>query len=250
MPKDQPDIGIVAPVFNEAEGISAVIDTWVCVLQEGIDKSIWNSYEIVFCDDGSFDDTARIIEKKIIKNSRIRLIRNPTNQGAGISLANAIENTKSKHIVLMDSDGQFDPQEIIEMYEQLGKFDAVCGVRSKSSNFSHRLASQLSTKYANVLFKTNVEDFNCQFKLLPGHFMRSQKLRATRMNYSGEITYLVASSNLSVLWREINHAERTTGKSKTRLLNDGIARLLFLTYLGFEQILASKKIIRINKTKD
>ena len=250
MPKDHPDIGIVAPVFNEAEGISAVLDTWICVLEEGIDRSIWRSYEIVFCDDGSSDDTVRIIEEKILSNSKIKIIRNSINLGAGISLANAIQNTSSTQIVLMDADGQFDPREIIEMYKQLSKYDAVCGVRSKSSSLSHKIASYLSTKYANIIFKTSIKDYNCQFKLIPGDFIRSQNLRSTRMNYSGEITYLVANSHLSVLWHEIQHAERTTGKSKTRFLQDGVSRFFFLTYLGLEKSLEVKNVIRTRTSRE
>lgn len=243
MKKERPDIAIVAPVYNEAEGIVNVIDSWVKVLESGISKKIWKNYEIVICDDGSTDNTSEIIESRMHRNSSIKLIRNLKNLGAGSSLNKAIRNSTGEYLALMDTDGQFNPIEIIEMYEKTKKYNFVCGIRTKNSNMTHDFASRLSTGYANFLFGSKVKDFNCQLKLVPGDFMRSQNLRATRMNYSGEITYLILHSKLSTLWMEIDHKERVSGKSKTKLIKDGAARFLFLTYLGLENFLSNRKVI-------
>ena len=245
----RPDIAIVAPVYNEADGIGEVIDSWVQVLESGITKKIWRNYEIVICDDGSIDQTSTIIENRMQKNSDIKLIRNQKNLGAGSSLARAIRYSTAKYLVLMDTDGQFNPIEVITMYEETPSYKVVCGIRSKKSNLTHDFASRLSTSYANFLFGSKVKDFNCQLKLVPGNFMRSQNLRATRMNYSGEITYLVLQSKLSTLWREIDHRERISGKSKTKLIKDGFSRFLFLTFLGMENFLAKKGIINLENGK-
>jgi dolichol-phosphate mannosyltransferase len=247
METSPPDLGIVAPVFNEEGCISEVIDLWVLELEDGIHRSLWNTYEIVLCDDGSTDDTLQLIEEKIKDNPSIKIVRNEVNSGAGISLSRAIANTTCRHIVLMDSDGQFDPKQISSMYQKLSTWDVVCGVRAKSSSFSHSIASRLSTKYANYLSKSNVKDFNCQFKIVPGDFLRTVQLRSVRMNYSGEITWQILKSNLSVIWIDVDHKERLTGKSKTKLLRDGISRLQFLTYLGFEKRLIDKKVIHVDQ---
>ena len=238
-----PEIGIVAPVFNEEDCISEVIDSWISVLEDGIQKFIWSSYEIVLCDDGSTDKTLQIIEEKAKSNNQIKIIGNEVNSGAGAALATAIANSTSVYIVLMDSDGQFDPNQIKEMYQLLTKWEAVCGIRSKSSSFTHNIASRLSTMYANLLFKSDIKDFNCQFKIVPGKFLRSIQLRSVRMNYSGEITWLILHSKLSSYWMEVSHNNRLTGKSKTKLLVDGVSRFQFLTYLGIETRLTNKKVI-------
>jgi dolichol-phosphate mannosyltransferase len=240
-----PDLGIVAPVFNEEDCINDVLDSWIATLEEGIQKSIWKSYEIVLCDDGSTDSTVKQIQGKINSNPNIKIVENDINLGAGISLSRAILSTTSKHLVLMDSDGQFESNQIIDLYKELSRWEAVCGIRKKSSSFTHNIGSKISTKYANLLFKTDIADFNCQLKILPGDFLRASQLRSVRMNYSGEITYLVLNSNFSTLWIEVNHQERVSGKSKTKFLRDGFARLLFLTYLGIEKKLINKKIIQI-----
>jgi dolichol-phosphate mannosyltransferase len=241
-----PQLGIVAPVFNEGGCISEVIDSWIFALEDGIMASLWNSYEIVLCDDGSTDDTLQLIEEKIRNNPNIKVVRNAINSGAGVSLARAVANTTCRYIVLMDSDGQFNPKQIARMYQNLSTWDAVCGIRAKNSSFSHNIASRLSTKYANFLFKSNVKDFNCQFKIVPGDFLRSVHLRSVQMNYSGEITWAILKSNLSTIWIDVAHNERLTGKSKTKLLRDGISRFQFLTYLGFEKRLVDKKVIHVD----
>jgi dolichol-phosphate mannosyltransferase len=249
METSPPDLGIVAPVFNEEGCICEVLDSWILVLEDGKSRSLWNSYEIVLCDDGSTDETLQLIQEKMKENSNIKIVQNSSNSGAGISLARAIANTTCKYIVLMDSDGQFDPNQITSMYLKLTKWEAVCGIRAKSSSFSHRAASRLSTKYANLLLKSNVEDFNCQLKIVPGDFLRKAELRSVRMNYSGEITWQILKSNLSVAWIGVAHNERMAGNSKTKLLRDGISRFKFLTFLGFEKYLEDRKIINLDKTK-
>lgn len=238
-------ISIVAPVYNESAGILDVIDSWIRTLEMGKNNGHWAKYEVVLCDDGSTDKTRSIIESIAEELSSIILLKNVKNQGAGASLAKAIAASKGDYLVLMDSDGQFNPEQIVKMFSHLSEHDAVCGVRSKSSSLLHNLASNLSTRYANLLFGTQIRDFNCQLKILPGSFIRSKVLRATRMNYSGEITYAVLKSNLRIKWLEIEHLPRSNGRSSTKFFRDGISRFQFITYLGYENYLAKKKVISI-----
>lgn len=241
--RNQTEIGIVAPVYNEAAGIKQVVNSWVKVLEKGVQNASWKDYEIVLCDDGSSDETPLLLRSLANLNPHIKLIQNESNMGAGASLDRAIKNSRSKYLVLMDSDGQFEPTQIFGMFKNIGAFDAVCGMRSKKSSLIHRIASSASTKYSNTLLGTNVPDFNCQLKIVPGDFLRSTNLRSTRMNYSGEITFLVQRSTLSSFWMEIEHLKRNTGKSNSKIVKDGLARFLFISYLGLETMLVEKKII-------
>ena len=243
MSSHEPEIGIVAPVFNEAAGIHQVVNSWVKVLEEGVQNSLWKDYEIILCDDGSSDETPLLLQSLAHLNPHITLIQNEFNMGAGSSLNRAIKNSKSKYLVLMDSDGQFEPSQIVDMFKKLDSFDAVCGMRSKKSSLTHRFASRASTKYSNILLGAKVPDFNCQLKIVPGDFLRNTSLRSTRMNYSGEITFLVQRSDLSSVWMEIEHMKRNTGKSNSKFVKDGLSRFLFISYLGLERLLVEKNII-------
>jgi dolichol-phosphate mannosyltransferase len=242
---DVPQISIVAPVFNEADAIQSVIQDWIKVLDAGVSQSIWKTYEIVVCEDGSTDETPEILANLARSNRNLKVIRNEWNLGAGASLSRAISASRGTHIALMDSDGQFESDQLIEMYKKLSHYDAVCGIRSKNSSLAHNLASKLSTKFANCVLRSNVKDFNCQLKIMPGDLLRAYKLRATRMNYSGEITYLVVTSKLKTLWFEIEHRERVSGKSNTKIVKDGFSRLLFILYLGFENKLSRMDILNL-----
>ena len=242
---DVPQISIVAPVFNEADAIQGVIQDWIKVLDDGVSQSIWKTYEIVVCEDGSTDETPKILANLAESNQNLKIIRNERNLGAGASLSRAIRQSSGTHIALMDSDGQFKADQIIEMYKKLSHFDAVCGVRSKNSSLVHSLASKLSTKFANCVLGSNISDFNCQLKIMPGDLLRAYRLRATRMNYSGEITYLVITSRLKTLWLEVEHRERVSGKSNTKIIKDGLSRLVFILYLGFEKKLSQRGILNL-----
>jgi len=239
---NRPFLSLVAPVFNESALIKDVICDWAKSLEKGIDLELWSSYEIILCDDASTDSTVNIIQDMMHQLPNLILLRNTVNRGAGIALKKTIRATRGDYVVLIDSDGQFDSEQICDMFMNLkDQYDAVFGYRKKADRKLHILFSYLSTKYGNFMMKTRAKDFNCQFKLVPGEVLRALPLRATRMNYSGEITAMLSQTNLSIKWIQVNHRERSQGKSNTRLVRDGIARFLFLTYLGLEYYLIVKK---------
>ena len=124
------DISVVSPVYDEEENIPIIYDKLKNVLNK-----LNKSYEIIFIDDGSTDNSFKILEKLYNKNKNIKIIKLRTNFGQTSALNIGFKNAKGSVIVTIDSDLQNDPKDIPKMLNKLKEgYDAVSGWRLKEKN--------------------------------------------------------------------------------------------------------------------
>jgi glycosyltransferase involved in cell wall biosynthesis len=100
---ENPEFSIVAPVYNEEEGIEQVIRYWI----EVIHKNRMNA-EIVLANDGSTDRTLEILQKLSTEVPLVKFVSYKPNRGYGYALRSAIQASNGMWIITLDSDGQFD----------------------------------------------------------------------------------------------------------------------------------------------
>lgn len=139
-------ISVVVPVFNESAGIEEFFRQLQKVLQEHVQK-----YEIVFCDDGSTDDTLNTLHKLAKTDVNVRIVSLSRNFGKEAALAAGFKQSKGDAIIAIDSDGQH-PVELIPVFIESWKngHKVVVGVRTNTSGGS--LARKVSTSaYYKVL---------------------------------------------------------------------------------------------------
>lgn len=145
-------ISLVIPCFNE----TAVLDlTWRTLLAEA-DK--WkDSFEIVFVDDGSRDDTWSIIERLAAQDSRVRGVRLSRNFGHQAAVGAGLEQARGEAVIILDADLQDPPGVITEMLERWRQgFDVVAARRNRREGES-RFKKVLGYCYYRVLARvTNV----------------------------------------------------------------------------------------------
>lgn len=124
------DLTILVPVFNEQDAISLFLNTVNPILQ-GIDIS----YEYLFIDDGSCDDTLKIIKEQTAKYDNINYISLSRNFGKEAALLCGIKNTSSKALIPMDIDLQ-DPPDLIPAFVEKWKqgYNMVLGVRKNRAS--------------------------------------------------------------------------------------------------------------------
>lgn len=239
-------MSVCAPAYNEEAGIGKVLESWIVCLEQGIEDGTITEYEIVLCDDGSKDNTVNVV--KNIMNKRIKVIQNSKNQGAGIAIKRAIQASSKQFVITIDSDGQFELNEALDWLKGATDVAIIFGYREKADRFLLRLGSKLSNKLFNLIFAETIQDANCMLKLLPGDLARSLDLRAAGLNYSGEMSFLVCTSNSKVVWRPVSHLERTSGKSSAKFFKDGINRIKFQLFLLLEHSLVKSKILSKRNT--
>ena len=105
-------LSVFFPVFNEEENIEKLLSESLEIIPQ-----IAKKYEIIFINDGSIDNSRKILEKIRRNNKNIRLINHPKNLGYGESLKTGIKQAKYEWIFWTDADLQFRLQELEEIYK-------------------------------------------------------------------------------------------------------------------------------------
>lgn len=139
----RPHLSLVIPVYNEQEGIAAFHKHLAAVVQ----KVAPGAYEIIYCDDGSSDNTAALIRNIAADDHHVKLLCLSRNFGKEIALSAAIHAAKGDAVVMLDGDGQH-PVEMLPQFVEAWQTGAkvVIGVRSG------RDAERLSKRFGSWLF--------------------------------------------------------------------------------------------------
>jgi polyisoprenyl-phosphate glycosyltransferase len=151
-------LSVVVPVRNESSGLQQFHEQLIDI----VEQSAKDSYEVLYCDDGSTDGTSELIRKFHASNPRVKLIKLSRNFGKENALSAGIETAGGQAILMLDGDGQH-PVELIPRFIDAWKSGAqvVVGVRISNADegWFKRLGSRLFYKVFNR-FATQ--------KLLPG----------------------------------------------------------------------------------
>lgn len=156
------DVSVLVPVLNEQDTVDE-LSTRVADALEALDKT----FEIIFVDDGSSDQTARRVREMNACDSRVRLVRLRRNFGKAAAISAGVEISRGEILVTIDGDLQDDPAEIprfLDMLEADG-LDLVSGwKKDRKDPFSKRIPSRLFNWATRKMAQMDLHDFNCGFK--------------------------------------------------------------------------------------
>ncbi|MGB5417905.1 glycosyltransferase family 2 protein [Algibacter sp.] len=156
-------ISVVIPLLNEEESLTELHDWIASVMQ-----SNHFSYEIIFIDDGSTDDSWGIISKLSKQNNAVKGIRFLRNFGKSQALHAGFEKAQGDVVITMDADLQDSPDEIPDLYNMVLKegYDLISGWKKKrfDSLISKNLPSKLFNWAARKTSGVKLHDFNCGIK--------------------------------------------------------------------------------------
>ena len=159
---------ITVPCFNEQEVIPLFAEAIVPVSEELKKENL--DTEILFIDDGSNDETLKILRVLHEQNPSIRYISFSKNFGKEAGILAGLKNAKGDYCVLMDADLQHPPRLIPQMYRELvsGGYDSVAMYRDdrKKEGFFRRHFSSLFFKLMNKLSKLNMVNGATDFRLM------------------------------------------------------------------------------------
>lgn len=144
------ELSLIIPVHNEEKNISFLYDELKDIL------SPLKTYEIIFVDDGSSDDSLNILSKLSKKDSKVKVIKLKSNYGQSIALKAGIDVSKGEKIITMDADGQHNPKFIPYFFKKLNKYDVVCNKRINKKGLKGNISS-----FGNFLIKLLL---NAKFK--------------------------------------------------------------------------------------
>lgn len=141
----RPRLSVIVPLYNEQESIRPLYAAIVQALGD-----IGCTFEMVFVDDGSRDDTAEIARQIARFDSRLRLVKFRRNYGQTPAMAAGIEHARGQILVTMDGDLQNDPADIKLLLEQIeAGYDIVVGWRHNRQD--KLVTRKIPSRIANVL---------------------------------------------------------------------------------------------------
>lgn len=233
VPKQEiPLLSVVAPAYNEEEIIEETIQEWEDYLtQEKLEA------EIVICDDGSTDQTGKILTRLQKIHPNLAICTNQPNRGYGYALQKAIKQARGKLIMTLDSDGQFDIKEFKKLYHKLtqGHYDCVAGYRyKKRDNLARILADRGFNLIMRTVFSLNFKDTNCAQKLYRRALIQKIKVEARGYPAPTEIIVKAREAGWKIGEVPVVHYERKKGMTKLKLFKTSIDVLKFLVYLRFK----------------
>jgi glycosyltransferase involved in cell wall biosynthesis len=159
----QPDLSIVVPLFNEEESLPE--------LAEWIDRVCTEHnyhYEVIMVDDGSTDDSWRVIENLRQDFPKVKGIRFQRNYGKSAALNEGFKATSAPVVITMDADLQDSPDEIPELYRMImvEEFDLVSGWKKvrHDNAFTKNLPSKLYNAVNRRMSGLKLHDMNCGLK--------------------------------------------------------------------------------------
>ncbi|WP_372793018.1 glycosyltransferase family 2 protein [Lutibacter sp.] len=157
------DISVVIPLLNEDESLNELHD-WIAKVMQ----SNRYSYEILFIDDGSTDNSWKVIEALSEKNSNVKGLRFQKNYGKSQALNAGFKEVQGDVVITMDADLQDSPDEIPELYNLIKNegFDLISGWKKKryDSKIRKNIPSKLFNAAARKTSGVQLNDFNCGLK--------------------------------------------------------------------------------------
>ena len=185
--------------------------------------------EVLVVDDGSKDGTATAAAA-----AGARVVRHPYNKGNGAAIKTGIRAARGDVIVMMDADGQHNPQDIPRLVDPINQgYDMVVGARDRGSQKWYRLlANTIYNVLASYLTSFRVEDLTSGFRAIRRDLaLQFCYLLPNTFSYPATLTMAVIKAGYSLKYVEIHAAERV-GKSKIKLFRDGARFLIIMTKIA------------------
>lgn len=203
-----PDISIVIPVYNEVENVPLLYRK----LREDL-SSLGRTYEIIFIDDGSTDDTFAKLKEVQANGDHIRIIKFRRNFGKAAALNTAFRQVKGEVVITMDGDLQDDSAEIPKFLDKIDEgYDLVSGWKyPRNDPITKTAPSKVFNKLTCWMTGVNLHDFNCGFKAYKREVTDALHLYGELHRYTPVLANYYGFKIAEVT---VRHHPREFGKSK------------------------------------
>ncbi|HET6768445.1 MAG TPA: glycosyltransferase family 2 protein [Chitinophagaceae bacterium] len=228
------DISLVIPLKDEEESLPELSD-WISRVMRANNFS----YEIIFVDDGSTDNSWKVIEELRCKNENIKGIKFQRNYGKSAGLNEGFRAAQGDVVITMDADLQDSPEEIPELRRMIVEdgYDLVSGWKKK--RYDNTLTKNIPSKFYNATTRwmsgIKLHDFNCGLKSYRKNVAKSIEVYGEMHRYTPVLAKW--SGFKKVGEKVVTHQARKYGKSKfgiSRFINGplDLASIMFVGKYG------------------
>ncbi len=202
-------LSIIIPVYNEQGNLK--------VLNQQIDQVISKldlSYEVIFIDDGSTDNSAKELAKVAESDAHVKIITLLRNYGQTQAIAAGVDNALAELIIIMDADLQNDPKDIPKLLDKINQgYDVVSGwrIKRKDNFWQKKVPSYLANFISARLTGVKLHDLGCTLKAYKISVLKD-------IEFQGEIHRFLplcaAMQGAKIAEVAVRHHKRKNGVSK------------------------------------
>ncbi|HET7922726.1 MAG TPA: glycosyltransferase [Gammaproteobacteria bacterium] len=224
--KQDPEISIVIPVYNEQESLPGMFAR----LYPPLD-ALGRPYEILFVDDGSADRSAALLREQFDKRPDVtRVVLLQSNFGQHAAILAGFSEARGERVVTLDADLQNPPEEIGNLLAKMDEgYDYVGTIRRKRQDVWWRTyASRLMNRLRERITKVKMTDQGCMLRAYARHVVDAINNTSEINTFIPALAYLYALRPIEI---EVEHSERHAGESKYSLYR--LVRLNFDLVTGF-----------------
>ena len=232
-------VSVVIPAKNEAGNILSLLDgvTAACAPME--------PFEVIVVDDGSTDETAKVVAARAAADQRIRLVRHDRSGGQSAAVHSGVQAARGSIVCTLDGDGQNPPEELPKLAAPLlgegsSRIGIVAGQRvGRQDTWSKKLASRFANGLRARVLKDGTRDTGCGLKA----FRRDAFLALPYFDHMHRyLPALFARDGWQVAHVDVSHRPRGAGRSNYSNLQRGLVGAVDL--LGVAWLLRRRKKAR------
>ena len=222
-------ISVVAPVFNEVKNLPLLHKKLISSLD-----NIGRSYEILYVDDGSFDNSFTLLAEMAKVDERVKIIQFRRNFGQTAAIVAGIDYAKGDILVFMDADLQNDPADISRLLQKMDEgYDVVSGWRKdrKDPLLTRKVPSYLANKLISWLTRIHLNDYGCTLKAYRREVLTNIRLYGEMHRF---IPAYASWTGARITEIVVSHHPRIHGTSKYGILRTlkVLLDLLTVKFLG------------------
>ena len=206
---DEPEVSVFLPVYNEEPNLRPLHAKLDAAL-----RALGRSAEIVYVDDGSTDDSLKILREIAEMDRRVRVVALRRNYGQTAAMAAGIDAARGKVLIPMDADLQNDPADIQRLLDKLDEgYDVVSGWRKnrKDKMVTRKLPSMIANRLISWIGGVPLHDYGCSLKAYRRESLQDVRLYGEMHRF---IPIYASWAGARVTEIPVEHHARTMGKSK------------------------------------
>ncbi len=204
-------LSVVIPIYNEEQNLPDVLPSIIEYTQQ-------RNWQLILVNDGSKDDSGKIINRLHALHPAIQVVHHKVNRGYGGAIKSGIRVANTDFVITIDSDGQHQMTDIDKMMSHLEETDAdmIIGSRKgqKDASLYRKFGKFIIRKLAQISLSTKVHDINSGMKLYNTELAKKyMKVCPNTMAYSDIIALIFINQRHLVLEHPITILPRKAGKS-------------------------------------
>lgn len=202
------DLSIIVPVYNEEQNVEPMHQEITEVM-----STLGKGYELIFVDDGSNDNTAKILFEIQKNDQNVVVLCFRRNFGQTAALSAGFDHARGDVIITIDGDLQNDPRDISILLEKIGEYDIVNGWRKdrQDKTLTRKIPSMIANRLISSVTGVKLKDYGCTLKAYRREVVKTIKLYGEMHRFIPAIASMMGVSYCEV---PTNHRARKFGKTK------------------------------------